>query len=81
MYPYKVEYLESHIQNKTEGWNRKGNIDGFHTSKDLEALIIERSKEGYEVFNVATVTGTAVKPPYTLVTTIGFMVTFKKVVD
>lgn len=75
--PYKVEYLESHVLEKNVEWKRKATIDGYYTSKDLEALILERAKQGYELFSIVPLTGSAVKSPYSVTTTIGFMVTFK----
>jgi len=78
MHPYKVVYLESAITNKSIDWNRKGNIDGLSTSIELEALLIEQNKHGFELFSITPLIGTAVKSPYSANTTIGFMVTFKK---
>ena len=78
MHPYKVVYLESTIINKSIDWNRKGNTDGLSTSMELEALLIEEDKNGFELFSITPIMGNAIKSPYTSYTTIGLMVTFKE---
>ena len=78
MYPYKVVYLESQILDKNLDWNRKGNADGVHTAKDLEALLVEQAEQGYVLDTITPVTGTAVQSPYSITTTIGYMVTLRQ---
>ena len=78
MYPYKVLHIESSILAKSDDWLLKGNIDGYHTSKDVEALVLEQEKAGYVLFGITPLTGMAVKSPYTVTTTVGLLVTFKR---
>ncbi len=75
---YIVKYLDSQILSRDDEWKRKGNMDGLNTSNDLEALILEQSGKGYDLVSITPVNGIAVKSPYSINTTIGFMVTFKK---
>ncbi len=79
MYPYKVKYLESSFLKKNSEWKNVGKLDGISTSKELEALIIEETDNGFELHSITPLTGNIISSPYTLNTTTGFMVTFKKV--
>ena len=79
MYPYKVVYLESSILKKTSENLKKGNLDGLSTSKELEALLIEEKNNGFDLHKLTPVNGSVTASPYTINTTIGFMVTFKKI--
>jgi len=63
MYPYKVIYLESPILKKTSEHLRKGNMDGLTSSKELEALLIEQKKEGFELRNITPLAGTVIASP------------------
>ena len=79
MYPYKVIYLEGTFLKKRGTQIPKGQLDGLDTSKELEALIIEQSNNGFELVSVAPIIGEVfVSYPSTTSTTTGFMVTFKK---
>ncbi len=79
MYPYEVVYLESSILEKNSKHLRKGNLDGLSTSKELEALLIEKKKDGFELHNLTPLNGVVVASPYSINTTIGFLVTFKRI--
>ncbi|MDH3650852.1 MAG: hypothetical protein OEQ53_14295 [Saprospiraceae bacterium] len=79
MYPYKVVFVENTFLKKTVGQIRKGNVDGMTTSKELEALLVEKHEEGFELKDISPVNGLVVSSPYSINTTLGFMVTFKKV--
>ncbi|MEM1321821.1 MAG: hypothetical protein AAGG75_16295 [Bacteroidota bacterium] len=57
MHPYKVNFLETSFL-KPKGFNRvHGKIDGLTTSKELEAMIIEEDKLGYELHSITPMTG------------------------
>ncbi len=79
MYSYKVEFLETSIAKSTWKDTVRGEVDGRTTSKDLEAMLLEKDKEGYELVSVVPTTG-VVKISSTVhhVMTAGFMVTFRK---
>jgi len=78
MYPYKVFYLDSTLLKKTSGKLYKGHMDGLATSKNLEALIIEQSENGYELVSSDPIDGTIHAAGMGIRTVVGFMVTFKK---
>ena len=78
MYPYKVKYIESSFLKKNSEWKNVGKLDGISTSKELEALIIEETNNGFELLSITPLTGNIISSPYTLNTITGFMVTFKK---
>ena len=80
-HPYRVDYIESHILEKNTDWMRKGTVDGYFTSKEIEALLIARKKEGYELVSITPLAGIAINKPYAVNTTVGFMVTFRLQAD
>lgn len=77
MHPYKVVYLDSTFFPKRKF--RHGYLDGLTTSKELEALLIEQEKEGYDLVSIVPIVGnlSITKHVYTDETT-GFMVTLRK---
>ena len=77
MYPYKVVFLENNTGPKKK--NPRGQVDGYHLSKDLEALLIEQDKLGYALVSIVPVTGNVSgKYEHPTTVTIGFTVTFKE---
>ena len=77
MHPYKIIYLPSTISKKKTDSLQKGNIDGMVISHEMEALLIEQDKEGYDLISITPIVGTVIASPYSISTTTGFMVTFK----
>ncbi len=77
MYSYQVVYHDCSRLAKSSGMYRKGNVDGVTASKELEALILEKSSEGYELHSITPVTGLVVASPYSMSATLGFMVAFR----
>ena len=76
-YPYKVIYLETTILQKK--WAVKGHLDGLTTAKELEALLLEQDKNGYEVFSIAPMNTNSVGAgAMPVIVSAGFMITFKK---
>lgn len=78
MYPYKVFYLESTLLKKSSGKLYKGHMDGLSTSKDLEALIIEQSENGYDLVESRPIEGSISVSGVGIRTVVAFMVTFKR---
>ncbi len=77
MHPYKVIFLESTFMKKKK--IRKGFLDGLTTSRELEALLVDQQKQGFEFVSMVPVTGTTSITLGTVYNeTLGFMVTFKK---
>ena len=77
MYPYRVLYVESTYMRRGSDWKKSGKLDGFSTSKEIEALILEQNEEGYELVSITPLAGTIIASPYSINTTTGFIVTFK----
>ena len=61
----------------SSGMDRKGNVDGVTASKELEALILDKSSEGFELHRITPETGLVVASPYSMSATLGFMVAFR----
>ncbi len=77
MHPYKVIYLDSTFVTKRKF--QHGYLDGLTTSKELEALLIEQDKEGYDLFSIVPIVGNVSPAKYVITDeTTGFLVTFKK---
>lgn len=74
MYTYKVFNLDA----PSKGPKRRGYIDSYELSKQLEALLIEQEQLGYELVTITPVTANVAKIE-TILVTAGLIVTFKKV--
>ncbi len=80
MFPYKVIFIESSYDPKKTKSNVLGYIDGYLTSNEIEALLVEQHNIGYTLVQIVPINGNVTgKIGYPNQVTIGFMVTFKKV--
>jgi hypothetical protein len=77
MHPYKVVYLAAIQLTKAKDWIKEGSMDGVSTATDLEALLVEQEKAGYELVTMVPLTGNIAKSTSFVNTTTGFMVTFR----
>ncbi len=81
MHPYKVTFLASEFLKKKHALSalNEGIIDGLTLAQQLEALLIEEHKSGYEVFNISPIAGNVDKFGQSLSITKGLVVTFKRI--
>ena len=78
MHTHKVIYLETSTQKK--GMFKFERMDGLKTSVELEALLIEQERKGYELLSITPLTGNiGANANYPIAFTVGLLVTFKRV--
>ncbi|GAB5551577.1 MAG: hypothetical protein Sapg2KO_11680 [Saprospiraceae bacterium] len=77
MKPYKVIYLPATQLKKSKDWVREGSLDGVTTSTELEALLLEQDKNGYELVSIIPSTGNIAKSATFVNTLMGLIVTLK----
>lgn len=77
MKPYKVIYLPASQLKKSKDWYKEGSLDGVTTSNELEALLLEQDKDGYELVSIIPSTGNIAKSASFVNTLMGLIVTFK----
>ena len=78
MKPYQVIYLPATQLKKSKDWVKEGSLDGVTTSTELEALLIEQDKNGYELLSIVPSTGNIAKSASFVNTLTGLIVTFKR---
>ena len=80
MHTYKVVYVESSFLKKKKALavHNEGQVDGYSLSRDLEALLVDEEKQGYEVFSIVPIASNIGKFGQTLSITRGLMVTLKR---
>lgn len=79
MYSYKTVFLESTFVQKKGRSTVKGHVDAWTTSRDLEALLIEEDKSGFELVTVSPVNSNVVGAMgYPVTVTIGLIVTLRR---
>ncbi len=80
MNKYKVVYVESNFIKKKNplAVHNEGKIDSYTLAKELEALLLEESKDGFEVFAITPIASNVDKFGHALSITRGLMVTFKR---
>ena len=81
MYNTRVKYLPSTFVRKTKDAQKIGKLDGVATAKEIEALIIEQEKEGYQLFSITPLPGQVHTAVSYFQTVTGFMITFQKQTD
>ena len=79
MYPYKVVHLACPFikKKKVLAMHNEGMVDGYTLSRELEALILEEHKQGFEVFDITPIASNVEKFGHSLSVTKSLMVTFK----
>ncbi len=78
MKPYKVAFVASTFQaRKALTFKNEGVVNGYTLSRDLEALILEEDKAGYELVNLSPVASNVEKFGMSLSITQGMLVTFR----
>lgn len=78
MKSYKVKYLPATQLKKSKDWVKEGSLDGMTTATELEALLIEEDKNGYELVSIVPSTGNIAKSATFVNTMMGLIVTFKR---
>ncbi|MEM6377658.1 MAG: hypothetical protein AAF705_05575, partial [Bacteroidota bacterium] len=62
---------------KSKDWVKEGSLDGVTTATELEALLIEQDKQGYELISIVPGTGNIAKSASFVNTLTGLIITFK----
>lgn len=74
----QIFYLESTCLKMTSGELIKGHLDSLPTSKDLEALLIEQSENGYDLVSSSPIEGSISMSGLGIRTAVALMAKFKK---
>ena len=78
MLPYKVIYLPATQLKKRKDGEKEGSLEGGTTATELEALLVEQDKNGYELVSIVPGTGNMAKSTTFVNTLMGLIITFKR---